>query len=532
MVVLCAALVVQLVACSAGESSRPDRARDSDDGSGGPTADSGSYDTLVVSMWGDETLFSPLYGSWSEQLLFEPLFRTWGQREPTPRLVTRWEHSDDYRTWTYHLRTDVRWHDGVPLTAHDVKFTMELQMHPPPGAANWAPGSRVVEVIDDSTFRVTYREASGPYYTRGATIWPEHLLKDLDPDEFWNWEFWKQPVGSGAYRYVRHVPQSLIELEAVPAPSLDTPRIERVILKFGGEPRIELVSGNVDAIEVPADAATVRSLADDPRYRVYYEVGPGQTLGLYWNHRTPLLRNADTRRALTLAIDRRELGRIVHLPDDAPIVDVPLPPFPRGLRMDDPWPYDPEEARRILDAQGWRDEDGDGILERDGTEFRFTAVASNGGGYDTQRAAVYVQAKLAEVGVHMEIQPLAGFAMVKRALEAGEADAFFQRFLFRELTHAVWDDYRAPIGFEPPEGLRQLFTDAEESWDLDERRRLLEQALHMFREEVPVTVLYPSTPNLIAHRKVKGFRMPDRVSVIEALSELWIEEEAEDEDKP
>ncbi len=46
------------------------------------------------------------------------------------RLAERWEHSPDYREWTYYLRPGVRWHDGVPVTAHDVKFSLELLTHP------------------------------------------------------------------------------------------------------------------------------------------------------------------------------------------------------------------------------------------------------------------------------------------------------------------------------------------------------------------------------------------------------------------
>ncbi len=63
-------------------------------------------------------------------LVFLSLAKVDERGELEPGLAQRWEHSPDYREWTYRLRTDVRWHDGVPVTAHDVKFTLDLLSHP------------------------------------------------------------------------------------------------------------------------------------------------------------------------------------------------------------------------------------------------------------------------------------------------------------------------------------------------------------------------------------------------------------------
>lgn len=68
--------------------------------------------------------------TYADFLVFLPLATLDENRELQGRLAKSWEHSDDYREWTYHLRTDVRWHDGMPVTAHDVKFTLDLLSHP------------------------------------------------------------------------------------------------------------------------------------------------------------------------------------------------------------------------------------------------------------------------------------------------------------------------------------------------------------------------------------------------------------------
>jgi peptide/nickel transport system substrate-binding protein len=480
---------------------------------GAPRSIPVTYDTLIIHMWADERMLSPHWGNWSAQLAFDPLLvREDGDLQG--RLVTRWESSEDLRTWTYHLRTDVRWHDGVPLTAHDVKFTWDMQMHPPPGANNWAPGSRVLEVIDDSTVRATYSTPDAMEYSPRSVIWPRHLLQDLDQDEFWEWEFWTKPVGSGPYRYVRHLPNELLELEANPDYYRGAPPIERVIFQFGGSPLPQLLAGAVDAIEAPADPGIAQSLIEDARYRTYRQISTTSTWALYWNHRNPLFRDVAIRRALTLAVDRRQLAAIIDMPEDTPVLDVVSPS--QDVIRPTPWPYDPEEARRILDAKGWVDENGDGIRERGREEFRFTAVTRG----ITERAAVFVQAKLAEVGVRMEIQPLSS---VQDALRSGESDAVFDRFLFRELTHVVQNDWRAPVGFEASAEITQALVASEQAWEREEWRALVQEALRLFREEVPVLVLYPGTAISIAHRKVKGLATPDRVFLIDFLRELWIE---------
>ncbi len=511
-----------LASCSPAERTRTDTGSTTGEEAeqDSPIVDSGSYDTLIVHMWADERMLAPHWGNWSAQLTFEPLLVSNDDGDLEGRLVTRWESSEDLRDWVYHLRTDARWHDGVPLTAHDVKFTWELQMRPPPGAANWAPGSRVVEVIDDSTFRATYSTPDALLYSAHSVIWPRHLLQDLDPSEFWEWEFWTMPVGSGPYRYVRHVPNELLELEANPDYYLGPPHIERLIFQFGGNPLTQLLGGTVDAIEAPTDPGVVQSIADDPRYRTYSEASKTLTWAIYWNHGNPLFQDVDIRRALTLAIDRHELSRVHDMPGDAPITDVAPPVLLRGRYPGDAWPYDPEAARRILDAKGWADEDGDGIRERGDEEFRFTAVTRD----ITHRAAVYAQAKLAEVGVRMEIQPLSS---ARDALRSGESDAVFERFTYRELTNVVRNEWRAPVGFEPSSDLRRMLDESEQAWDREERRRLTREVLDLFREEVPVTVLFPLTSISIAHRKVKGLRTPDRVQLIDFMRELWIEEDEE-----
>jgi peptide/nickel transport system substrate-binding protein len=122
-----------------------------------------------------------------EYIPFSPLVAWSGGREGEPRLARSWESSPDGRVRTYHIRSDVRWHDGQPLTAHDVKFTVELLAHP--DVQGLGVGIDSVWVVDDSTVTVS---AHRPSYLDGLLIYPRHLLKDLPPGDIWSWEFWRR----------------------------------------------------------------------------------------------------------------------------------------------------------------------------------------------------------------------------------------------------------------------------------------------------------------------------------------------------
>lgn len=298
------------------------------------------------------------------------------------RLVQSWEKSADGRTWTYHMRTDVLWHDGVPVTAHDVTFTLELLSHPdllhlPPGAAR-------AEVLDDSTLTMYFEKAGsgrrwGPLEAE-IPVYPRHLLADLDPAEFFSWKFWRQPVGNGPFRFVRQIPHTMAVLEANPDYFLGRPAIDRVVLKLSGNARMDLLAAKVDVADVftvePLEAFT---LAGDPDFNTYWNIGHW-VYAILWNHENPIFAEPRVRRAFSLAIDRRELAGVLSYPEGAPLWDVPATPAQRGRRdVISPVAHDVDRAEILLEVAGWRDADGDGIRERGSAKLMFTLLTREPG---------------------------------------------------------------------------------------------------------------------------------------------------------
>jgi peptide/nickel transport system substrate-binding protein len=475
--------------------------------------------TVVIGTYGDERIFlQEHWGMEATYLIFLPLVEgKYGYDEPQPALAERWTHSEDYREWTFYLRKDVKWHDGVPVTAHDIKFTLELRR-------KLNLGGGAVEILDDYIFKVTYPRPKNGLDT-SAVYYPKHLLERLDPEEFFDWDFWTHPVGNGPYRYVRHIPETMVEVEANPDHYRGMPKIERVILKFGGDTLTELMSGNVDAIG-EVSRLDLLAIEKDSRFRSFYGWW-NKFSALYWNHEHSLFQSPEIRKALTLAINRLELAELLNYPEDIPIKDTIT--TSRQFRLGvypDPLPHDPDQAREILERHGWQDTNGNGIRERDGKELRFVALISSSLP-GSQETSIYVQNQFRRIGVRMEIQPL-DFTLLSRHIRTGDFEALF--FLVHgSLTQPNFGDARlfgkeSPLNYKNPEMIR-LLDMALLEMDPDKLDSIYKKIMPIFIEDMPMTLLLPQVYTSIVHKRIKGLSNQNRVDPIWSMEHLWIEEE-------
>ncbi|MCK5447685.1 MAG: peptide ABC transporter substrate-binding protein, partial [Gemmatimonadetes bacterium] len=455
-----------------------------------------------------EFIFNPLWDMPAKFLLFLPMVRFDDSGEVVPSLARSWENSDDYREWTYHLRTDVTWHDGVPVTARDVRFSLELMARPDIGY--YGPLESVA-VHDDSTITIrTPRPQGVDWWT---VFYPQHLLQQLDPAGFFEWEFWTRPVGNGPFRYVRHEPNTVWEMEANPAYYTGRPAIDRLRIKFGGgEALPELLSGQVDAASY-VRREDLPQLEADARFDVYYLIEPdvGWLEGIFWNLNHPFLGDPAVRRALTLAVNRRELRELQGIPGELPFFDG----FFTGRQfwsanLPYPHPYDPSEAKRLLEARGWLDRDGDGVRERGGQHAQFTALAGGGGSDQTfsyGQAAVYVQAALRKVGVVMDIQRVE--SGLRQRLLRGDFDAAFTRILqFPRNLQSFFQEESGP-GWSDPTMLN-LLEAAQQTQDPDARDSLYAEMSRLMESYQPLTLLAPQVQWFVASNRIKGLSSPFR----------------------
>jgi peptide/nickel transport system substrate-binding protein len=474
--------------------------------------------TLIIAVPDNERELVAVDGELLKNLVFLPLLRANEDGELEGRLAERWEHSPDFRDWTFHLRHDIRWHDGVPVTARDVKFTLELLSHP--DVLEVGPHDvESVTVLDDATIRVRFGSwtASKNFSSRYEIILPEHLLVHLDPKQYAQWDFWTRPVGNGPYRFGHYVPKTMMRIDANPGYYRGRPRIEHVVLKFTrGAAMAELLSGNVDILvgAVPGHSAS------GPSWRAYYGiagVGVAQPYGILWNNAHPRLQDSRVRRALTLAVNRRELARMLKLPESIPIIDGPF--TPRQVRrgeLPEPLPYDPEQARELFDAAGWRQQGGNGMREREGQSFRFTLLI--GGEPRSAQIAVYVQEAWRRVGISADIQTLDGSVLRRRV-----RDRQFDAVLTSVRRMQDWFGANSSLGYRNAQVVR-LLERLPLAINPAENDDICRQLTAIFRVDVPATFLFPQVDTVIASRRVRGLSSPWRVDPIRHIDELWLDD--------
>ena len=233
---------------------------------------------------------------------------------PRPYLARDWSWSPDRRTLTLRLARGVRWHDGAPTTARDVRWTLEAARDPVvgyPRAAELAT-LEAVAAADDSTVTLRFAGPPGrfPDVLTDLAILPAHLLDTVPRDRLRRAAWNERPVGNGPFRFVAHEPNRRWVFAAnpdFPAALGGPPRLERLIVVVVDEPATKLAAltaGELDFAGIqPAHASFV---ARDPALAILsYPLL--LTYGIVLNTRRAPFDDLATRRRIAAAMDRREL---------------------------------------------------------------------------------------------------------------------------------------------------------------------------------------------------------------------------------
>jgi peptide/nickel transport system substrate-binding protein len=415
-------------------------------------AQSESARTSFVVATGDEatvpipTLFEG--GSVANSDVADQLFARLGQLGPTlitsgdrafePLLARSWTRRDSV-TLAFDLDPRATWHDGKPITAADVVFTFKRARDAAvsPGLANIL--RRIASVTAEGDRKVVFRYTE-PY---GEQLYdavfhvaplPAHLLASIPAESLAYAPFVQAPVGSGPYRWIRRVPGEFVELAANERFFLGTPAVRRVIFRkaVDGAARLNmLLAGEADATEnIPAPPTNVARVSADRNLRVIPV--PSPTVGyLLFNQRDSrdrnrphaILSDRDVRRAIGLALDRQMMVRAVL----GNTGGVPYGPASTILwiRHGTPAaaPMNVREARRLLDARGWTDHDGDGVREREGQPLALSVIVPTSSPIRLQMAQM-AQEQLRAVGVRLVLDRM-DFPVYLERRKAGTFDVDF-----------------------------------------------------------------------------------------------------------
>jgi len=461
-------------------------------------ADLQSIDPLVT--------IHPLAKQVQRYVLFTTLVRYDSLLRPRPYLAERWTWSPDRRTLTFTLRDHVPWHDGAPTTAADAAFTLRRARDPRtayPRASDLAC-LRTVAAPGPRTLVLGFCRPQEriPDVLAELAVLPEHLLGAVPPESLRTAAFDEHPVGNGPFRFVAHEPGRRWVFEAdslFPAALGGPPGFRRLVVVVVEEPSTKLAglaSGELHVAGIqPMHASVVEhtpglAVLDYPVLISY---------GLFWNLRRPLFDNPRLRRALTLALDRRQMVA-AYLYGFGVVADGPVPPWHPAAVPVPAVPFDRAAAGALLDSLGW-ERDADGVRRRGGAPLAFTLLTV---GSSDNVLEQLIQADLAAVGVRVRIRQLELGAFLATAQSPsreydalvtgipGDLELGYLRALFDSRRRSEPQQY---AGFADPRVDRAL-----DAGDVGAVQRLVAAAL-------PVTWLYHARGLAGLSRRLHGVAM-------------------------
>lgn len=498
----------------------------------------GTYTEALV---GEPRVLNPLFAVTSvdrdvSALLFTGLTRFDQRGSVVPDLASSFRVEPDGKTWTFFIRPDARWHDGMPVTADDVVYTVGLTLelgYRGPYSGHFA--GVTVARSDELTVRFTLPDVYAPFVEATTLpLLPAHILRGLTPSELVRNPFNVRPTGTGPFRLesrsearivlVRN--DSFYRMTAERA----RPYLDRVILRLYPDTSSALVGlarnevqgfGSIGA----ADAERARRLRN---LGVYFIPSNEQTV-LFFNlaPERKLFRERVVRQAIALAINR---PRILQLATDGhgAVADEPVPQsswaYARDVRR---YAYAPAEARALLEGAGWVDHDGDGVRDKGDVALRFSLLTNP----EPSRgaAADQIAQDLAAVGIQARVEVVPFAELVDRRARARSFDAMVLAVSsgMDPDPYAFWHSTQTKDPGFNFTSYSTLATDrameaARRTLDQAKRKELYAQVFTQLAEDVPAIYLYFADYVYAVDRVVRGVRI---ASITDPAQRFWNVEE-------
>ena len=410
----------------------------------------GAGDTLRILFWQAPKTFNPhlTTGSadWAAaRVTYEPLASYDAGGSLVPFLAAEIPSIEnggvapDGKSVTWKLKQDVRWSDGEPFTAEDVRFTYDFIKNPDTGATTSATYSAVdsVEVIDDYTVRVNFKQVtpawSLPFVGVQGLILPKHVFETYNGTNAAQAPANLLPVGTGPYRVTKFKPEevlflgnNLIETNKIvyePNPFFresDKPYFSRVELKGGGTvgeaARSVLQVGDVDyANNLQIDAATQQRLEVGGKGKILAPFGafverillnrtdPDKATAEGERSSTqfpnPFFNDPKVRQAFAFAVDRDAIAEL-YGPTGTPTSNVLVSPD-KFQSPDTSYEFNPAKAAALLDEAGWVRPNGDGIRTKDGVKL--SVLFQTSANPVRQQTQAIVKKALESIGVDVQL---------------------------------------------------------------------------------------------------------------------------------
>ena len=443
---------------------------------------------------------------------------TWDENiEPIGSLAREWKMDDDGLHWTFYLEEGVKWQDGEPFTAGDVKFTFEYVRDNQLGYFyDSVKDMKEIEIVDEYTIGITLDEPVAWMPQIYCPILPQHIWGEIDPAEassdFQNLE----PVGTGAFQVVEHVTGEYTRLIANKDYFKGAPEIDEIIFRNYSNADLMVEALKQDELDIitAVPGAQFKALEEENPENICTlpAMSPGfsQLAVNVWqdpaSQGNPLLKDRRIRQALELAIDRERIIEMALFGYGEPGSTLVTPTYSYWqlvLDDDELRSFDLEKAKGLLDEAGYA-AGSDGIrLSPEGEKLSF-GVMVRSSAPDDQKTAKLMKEWFREIGVDLEVQVMDEGTLNDRIYESdwdlyiwGWYVEYDPASILKIMTTGEimsWND-----SFYSNPDYDELYLKQQQALDREERQEIIYEMQRMVYEDAPYIVLY-IRPSLQAYR--------------------------------
>ncbi|MBF7149700.1 MULTISPECIES: ABC transporter substrate-binding protein [Bacillus] len=355
-------------------------------------------DTLVVGISKPGGVFLPYFqqNGWDgnvTSVIFASLVSTDKQGKPIPELAEKWDVSSDQLTYTFHLRKDLKFSDGSPLTADDVAFTLtllhdkayegeiDISQYAVKGGKEYKEGKATsiegIQVVDPQTIKITTEKVnSQAIFVLGGTVLSKaYYGKDYKQNTSLDYlkELYGKPIAAGPYKFEKYIPGQEVRFVANENYYAGKPKISNFIYKItSGDTKLQLFqTGEVDYTGLGTGDEILEQAKGLEFANIQIETAASFSY-IYMNNNKPYLKDKKVRQALIYGLDRKKYVDTA-LKGYGTVANVPIHPTSWAYTEEgvNKYEYDKEKAKKLLDEAGWK-VGSDGVREKDGQKLKLS----------------------------------------------------------------------------------------------------------------------------------------------------------------
>ncbi len=444
-----------------------------------------------------------------------------------PGLAQSWDISKDGLTYTFHLRPNVKFHDGTPLTAEAVKFCFDRQLNDQgpfyatgtyPYVKGFLGNVAGVEVVNPTTVQIRLKAPLTPFLQYLA----HHSLYIYSPDALKKWgkDIVKHPVGTGPFKLETWEPGVRVVLARNDQYWGGAPKVRQAIYVpiIEAQARLSAIkTGEIDlTMDVPPDS--LADLRKDPDV-VVAETNSSAVWYVALNTRHPALKDKRVRQALNYAVQKDAIIRDI-LKGTAIVATTPLSPVYGPYHEDKTvrYPYDPEKAKALLKEAGFAG----------GFDVTFYVPESGSGMQSPVEMGTVIQANLAAVGVRAKIQTMEWGAYLKKYLDAPDMAEMSWNPSIGDPDHMMYmllsSDRFPPAfnaGFYQNPRVDELLRKGRTTIEEKERIPLYREAQRLVVEDAPWIFVDHGKQVIVYRKRVQGFKLHPNFDLV--LTQVWLQ---------